>query len=226
MDYAHGWLQSRGVDIMLGKKLISWDASRCIFEDESVLHADLILNCFGGRANSQFLATGSLSKDMDFYLTKSKNIVVNAALQVQGGPIDDGSIFACGDVASPPTGYEKQAFQAECQAEVAAHNILALLLSSERAKLRRYPQDLTMNKSDQMPLVADLSLGPIDGVVVFQDLCIPGPLSAVAKWILEFTKVMQMQGRPLGILIWKIADFVVLFLSAHLLKSKGDPKKL
>ena len=83
-----------------------------------------------------------------------------------------------------------------------------------------------MNKSDQMPLVADVSLGPIDGVVVFQDLCIPGPLSAVAKWILECTKVMQMQGRPLGILIWKIADFVVLFLSAHLLKSKGDPKKL
>lgn len=230
IEYAHRWLQDRGVDIMLGKKLISWDASRCIFEDESVLHADLVMNCFGGRANSQFLATNSIAKhgkNVDFKLTKSQHIVVDTTLQVQGGPIDDGSIFACGDVANPPTGYEKQAFQAECQAEVAAHNILALLLSGERPKiLKKYPQDLTRNKSDQMPLVADLSLGPTDGAVVFQDLCIPGPLSAVAKWVLEFTKVLQMQGRPLGILVWKIADLAVLFLSAYFTKPRGDPKKL
>ena len=221
VEHAMGWLENRGVDIMLGRKLISWDATKCIFEDESVLEADLVLNCFGGRANSQF----SQGKGQDFLLTKGRNIAVGTTLQVQVGPIDDGSIFACGDVASPPTGNEKQAFQAECQAEVAAHNVLALL-SGKRPKLKNYPQDLTRNKSDQMPLVADVSLGPTDGVVVFNELCIPGPLSAVAKWVLEFTKVMQMQERPCGILIWKIADFVVLFLSVHFIRRKGDPKKL
>lgn len=228
MKHAYEWLQKRGVDILLGRKLVSWDTNRCIFQDETVLQADLVLNCFGGRANSKFMAPGSKAthgKHLNFLLTKSQNIVVSTTLQVQSGTIDDGSIFACGDVASPPTGNEKQAFQAECQAEVAAHNILALL-SSERPKLKHYPRDLTKNKSDRMPFVADVSLGPTDGVVVFQDLCIPGPLAAIAKWILEFTKVMQMEGRPLGILIWKVADFVVLFLSAYFIKARGDPKKL
>jgi hypothetical protein len=71
---------------------------------------------------------------------------------------------------------------------------------------------------DQMPLIFVLSLGRYDGMLGFNSICIPGPLAAIVKWILEYTKVMHMAGRPLGKLIWKIGDAVVLFLSRTLIK--------
>ena len=134
------------------------------------------------------------------------------------------SWFACGDVASPPTNDEKQAFQAEMQGKVAAKNVIKLLESESVGTnhhhelqppppplLLRYPQDIA--GSDRIPLVFVLSLGRYDGVLGFNDMCIPGPFAAVVKYILEYTKVSHMRGRMLGKLIWKIGDAVTLFLS-------------
>ena len=134
------------------------------------------------------------------------------------------SWFACGDVANPPTNDEKQAFQAEMQGKVAAKNVIKLLESESvgtnhyhelqpppPALLLRYPQDIA--GSDRIPLVFVLSLGRYDGVLGFNDMCIPGPFAAVVKYILEYTKVSHMRGRMLGKLIWKIGDAVTLFLS-------------
>jgi len=142
------------------------------------------------------------------------------------------SWFACGDVASPPTNDEKQAFQAEMQGKVAAWNAIRLLeadLSSssssnehhqpERAaspRLLRYPRDIA--GADRIPLVFVLSLGKHDGVLGFNNVCLPGPLAAVVKWILEYTKVSHMRGRLLGQLIWKLGDGVTLFLSRTLFR--------
>jgi hypothetical protein len=132
------------------------------------------------------------------------------------------SWFACGDVASPPTNDEKQAFQAEMQGKVAAKNVIKLLESESEVTnhhhelqppppLLRYPQDIA--GSDRIPLVFVLSLGRYDGVLGFNNICIPGPFAAVVKCILEYTKVSHMRGRMLGKLIWKIGDAVTLFLS-------------
>jgi len=60
-------------------------------------------------------------------------------------------------------------------------------------------------------------LGRYDGVLGFNALVIPGPLAAIVKWILEYTKVLDMKGSLLGHLIWKLADAVVLFLSRTLI---------
>jgi hypothetical protein len=150
------------------------------------------------------------------------------------------SWFACGDVASPPTNDEKQAFQAEMQGKVAAKNVIKLLESESEVTnhhhelqpppplLLRYPQDIA--GSDRIPLVFVLSLGRYDGVLGFNDMCIPGPFAAVVKYILEYTKVSHMRGRMLGKLIWKIGDAVTLFSSrtvfppsSSLLSSSSSP---
>ena len=168
--------------------------------------------------------------DSFFSLTSRRNVVVKDTLQLV---VNDGtdseyssscSWFACGDVASPPTNDEKQAFQAEMQGKVAAKNVIKLLESESVGTnhhhelqppppplLLRYPQDIA--GSDRIPLVFVLSLGRYDGVLGFNDMCIPGPFAAVVKYILEYTKVSHMRGRMLGKLIWKIGDAVTLFLS-------------
>jgi hypothetical protein len=110
------------------------------------------------------------------------------------------------------------------QGKVAAKNVIKLLESESvgtnhhhelqppaPALLLRYPQDIA--GSDRIPLVFVLSLGRYDGVLGFNDMCIPGPFAAVVKYILEYTKVSHMRGRMLGKLIWKIGDAVTLFLS-------------
>jgi hypothetical protein len=205
----------------------------------------ILLKCFGNRPNSELVgfspsttttapATSKEKKDdcgSFFSLTRRRNVVVKDTLQLVVNDDTDSeyssscSWFACGDVASPPTNDEKQAFQAEMQGKVAAKNVIKLLeLESEATNhhhelqppppppvLLRYPQDIA--GSDRIPLVFVLSLGRYDGVLGFNDICIPGPFAAVVKYILEYTKVSHMRGRMLGKLIWKIGDAVTLFLS-------------
>ena len=218
--YAHKWLEKRGIRFRLGQKLSSWDETCCVFADGTVLHADVVYNCLGSRPNAEILEAYTPQDISErFLFTRSRNIFVERTLQIRGGPIKDGSIFACGDVANPPSSNEKQAFQAETQGTIAARNVMELCSSSATVpKLKEYPRDVMPDGSDQMPLVADLSLGRFDGIIVFNGICIPGPLAAVLKWILEYTKVLQMQGRLLGKIIWKIADVIVLFAGSYLPK--------
>ena len=124
------------------------------------------------------------------------------------------NVFCCGDVAAPPTEGVKQAFHAEVMGHVAAENVNRL--ASGRPYMR-YPEDATSG-SHQMPLVYVLSLGKWDGIMGFNDLVVPGPLAAVLKWIIEWTKVRQMLGRPVGTLVWIIGDAVTFFLSRTFIK--------
>jgi NADH dehydrogenase FAD-containing subunit len=136
-------------------------------------------------------------------------------------PLPSNDIFVCGDVAAPPTHDEKQAFQAEMQGKLAARNVLQLSSTSSSSSnktaplLYRYPDDIA--GSSHMPLIFVLSLGKYDGVLGFNDLIVPGSLAAIVKWILEYTKVLQMRGDLMGMLIWKLGDAVVLFLSRTLI---------
>jgi NADH dehydrogenase FAD-containing subunit len=221
-DYAHQWLLERGVDLILGEKLQSWNDTSCALQDGTVLQADIVYVCFGNRPNSQLISTSrttaalSTGTSEKFMLNGRRNVMVDSTLRVQGGPIQDGSIFACGDVASPPSNDEKQALQAEIQGKAAARNIILAAMPSSSQNKYRYPEDIA--GSGQMPLVFVLTLGRSDGVLGFNKLCLPGPLAAVFKFILEYTKVLHMLGKPLEKLIWKISDAVVLFLSHTLIK--------
>ncbi|VEU33650.1 unnamed protein product [Pseudo-nitzschia multistriata] len=247
--YAEDWLTRRGAELRLGESLRSWNDRSCTLADGTVLHADVVYVCFGNRPNSEAVgassSSGAASSGREtrafFSLTKRRTVSVRDTLQLCVGPaandgraglgVPDGTgetrsttpWFACGDVASPPTNDEKQAFQAEMQGKVAARNAIRLLESSllpasaaNGARLLRYPLDIA--GADRIPLVFVLSLGRYDGVLGFNHICIPGPLAAVVKWILEYTKVSHMRGRLLGNLVWKIGDAVTLFLSRTVLR--------
>lgn len=242
--YAEDWLSRRGVEIRLSENLKSWNDRGCVLADGTVLHADVVYVCFGNHPNSKMVEVSSLKttvtseekKDNDhafFSLTKRRNILVKDTLQLVINGVDPEcssscSWFACGDVASPPTNDQKQAFQAEMQGKVAAKNVIKMFESSKATKqelhpqLFRYPQDISC--SDHIPLVFVLSLGRYDGVLGFNNMCITGPFAAVVKYILEDTKVSHMRGRTLGKLIWKIGDAVTLFISRYvILPSSSSP---
>jgi NADH dehydrogenase FAD-containing subunit len=248
-NYAQQWLSDRGVKFLLGQKLSSWNDTSCTLDDGTVLEADIVYVCFGSRPNSTPMNTplfdhiGNQSSLSSLFTLKDRQtVLVKDTLQVvphkrplhmsssSTSWLDDGTIFACGDVATPPTNDEKQAFQAEMQGKVAATNVVRLLMMSDCAagtttasrptmELQRYPQDIAGSK--RTPLVFVLSLGRYDGVVGFNNLSFPGPVAAIIKWILEYTKVLHMQGDFLGKVIWKIGDELALFLSRTLIPASG-----
>jgi apoptosis-inducing factor 2 len=234
-DYAQRWLEQRGVTLKLGQPLQSWTDKTCTLQDGTMLKADMVYVCFGNKPNSEVAQQQQLCS-----LTDRKFIAVKDTLQVVSALNNDdddssagvlSSILVCGDVASPPTNDQKQALQAEIQGKLAACNVLQLASSTNntiKKNLLRYPDDFA--GSSQMPLIFVLSLGRYDGVLGFNALVIPGPLAAIVKWILEYTKVLDMKGSLLGHLIWKLADAVVLFLSRTLIvpvqaTSSSTPKQ-
>jgi NADH dehydrogenase FAD-containing subunit len=268
-DYAFQWLQKNGVNVLLGQSLLSWNDTSCTLTDGTALEADIVYVCFGNRPNSQPMTTmkttttatdSSIPSTPLPVLTGGKYVEVGATLQVQATttsssrttttttttttPFEDGCIFACGDVANPPSNNEKQAFQAEMQGKLAARNVVRMMMMMQQSSslsttsssssssssstrsasmtdninvnnnkkgLYQYPQDL--GETDLLPQIFVLSLGPYDGILGFNTVLIPGPLAAIVKWILEYTKVLHMRGEVLGMGIWMIGDAIVLFLN-------------
>lgn len=203
--YAAQWLTNHGVKLLLGKFLDSWDERSCKLRDGTVLKADMVYVCFGDRPNSQYAPASA-------QYNQRRNIIVEDTLQVSGKGAR-GDVFACGDVATPPTEANKQAFHAEVQGQLAAMNVIR---KDGRLRLLTYPDGIA--HASKMPLIFILSLGRYDGVLGLNDLVMSGPITAVLKWGLEFTKVMQMQGKPMGRIIWSLADEVVLYISRTLIK--------
>lgn len=211
-DYAEKWLKSKGVKVLLGQRLEKWDAKSCTLQNGKVLKADLVFVCFGGKPNSGSLVLkndalnnvkGSAPPPVQ--LDRRRFVKVDSFLRVEGRR----NVFCCGDVATPPAEGFKQAFHAEAQGHVAGENVKRLATGRP---FMQYPRDAASG-SHQMPMVYVLSLGKWDGVIGFNSLSVPGPLAAVLKWVIEWTKVRQMLGRPVGTLIWKIGDTVTYYIS-------------
>jgi NADH dehydrogenase FAD-containing subunit len=216
-EYAERWMRSHGVRLVLGQMLETWDDKSCKLKNGKVLRADLVFVCFGDKPNSSPLTNASGKKGNigngsppPVKFDPKRCVKVDAFLRAEGRR----NVFCCGDVSAPPTEGVKQGFHAEVQGHLAAENVIRLA-SGQRFK--RYPEDAA-NGSDLMPLVYVLSLGKWDGVIGFNSLCIPGPLAPIVKWIIEWTKVRQMLGRPIGTLIWKFGDAITFFLSKHFLR--------
>ena len=160
-EYAAKWLHTHGVRLMLGQFLDSWDETSCKLKDGTVLHADIVYVCFGDRPNSQCAATASNANTdssssavpVDARLDRRKCLIVSDTLQLSTAN-NHGCIFACGDVATPPTEGNKQAFHAETQGILAGRNVVRL---DQQRKLQKYPDDIA--GASQMPLIFILSLG-------------------------------------------------------------------
>ena len=67
------------------------------------------------------------------------------------------------------------------------------------------------------PRIFCVSLGKHDGALAFNSLVLTGVLPAVAKRLIEWTKVAAMAERPAGILFWTLADWLAVALTRTLL---------
>jgi apoptosis-inducing factor 2 len=220
-EYAEKWLKDKGVRLVLGQKLETWDTKSCTLQNGQVLKADLVHVCFGDKPNSACLKNDTRSTALtngdkgvkatppSVQLDRRNCVKVDGFLRVEGRQ----NVFSCGDVATPPTEGFKQAYHAEAMGHIAGENIKRLATGRPFV---RYPEDAAAG-SDQMPMVYVLSLGKWDGVIGFNSLCIPGPLAALVKWVIEWTKIRQMLGRPVGLIIWKFGDVATTLISKHIL---------
>jgi len=210
-QHVERWFRNRGVELFLGQPLEKWDDCSCTTKDGQVIQADVVFVCFGMRCNSQCISGG----DMHGCLGPRKEVRVDDYLRIEGRPC----AFAVGDVMAHPSGEIKQAYYAEMNGAVAAQNVLR---HARGKPLLRYPEDFA--GASVMPLVYVVSLGRYDGSLGFNRLVINGPFAALMKWFIEWTKMRQMEGRPIGLLIWTIADAITIFLSRTCLKpaAKGS----
>jgi len=208
IQHVERWLVDKGVELVLGQKIDRSDDRSCTMADGRVIEADLIYVCFGMRCNSQCVAEGELSKS----LGPRKEVRVNEFLQLNGQP----RVFAIGDVMAHPSGEIKQAYYAEMNGLAAGRNVLRHMRGQA---LLKYPDDIA--GAPIMPLVYIVSLGRYDGSLGFNSVVINGPIAALMKWFIEWTKMRQMERRPVGQLVWHLCDAVTFFLSRYLMQPRA-----
>lgn len=204
-QHCRQWFEDRGVELVLGEPLEKWNDTSCTTKAGRVISAGAVYVCFGSRCNSQSVAEGSMSR----CLGARKDVQVNEHLQVDGMP----NVFAVGDVMAHPAKEIKQAYYAELNGDAAATNVIR---HSRNEHLEKYPDAFV--GASASPLVYVVSLGRYDGCLGFNEVVVNGMLAALMKWILEWTKVREMEGRPIGRLIWWVGDAVTFFLSRHVCK--------
>eukprot|EP00929_Paragymnodinium_shiwhaense_P119473 TRINITY_DN9137_c0_g1_i2.p1 TRINITY_DN9137_c0_g1~~TRINITY_DN9137_c0_g1_i2.p1 ORF type:complete len:483 (-),score=86.73 TRINITY_DN9137_c0_g1_i2:388-1779(-) len=200
IDHTEAWFRARGVELLLDTKLERWDTRSCTTKDGRVLEADLVFVCFGLKCNSQSVQSGDLAG----CLSQRKEVQVNEFLQLESHP----HIFAAGDVMINPSREIKQAYYAEMNGKLAAKNIIRL---ASKEQLLRFPDD--MAGAPIMPLVYVVSLGRYDASLGFNQIVVNGLLASLMKWIIEWTKVCQLEGRPIGHLVWVVGDAITFLLS-------------
>lgn len=113
-------------------------------------------------------------------------------------------VFAIGDCSSAPSHSMKMAYNAELQGTVAGANIADRILHGAETQLRAFP--ISLSHVLPPPRLVCCSLGPRDGVLVFNDLCVSGLTAAFAKWLIERSKLGQYRGGWAATALWKIGE--------------------
>jgi predicted DCC family thiol-disulfide oxidoreductase YuxK len=117
-----------------------------------------------------------------------------------------------GDVAAHPSRELKVGHTAELNAHVAAANVAR---AAKGAPLLPYPHGAV--GASLSPRVYAISLGAYDGVVAMNGVVLRGAVAALAKRIIEWSKVAACEERPVGIWLWRVADSFTAWLSRTLL---------
>merc|ERR1719498_1699778 len=86
--------------------------------------------------------------------------------------------------------------------------------------LLHYPEGVT--GAATTPVVYDISLGKYDATLGFNWLVLHGSIPAVGKWLLEWTKVAAVEGRPVGRLFWAVADAATFVLGRTIIRSQAS----
>eukprot|EP00566_Odontella_aurita_P013754 CAMPEP_0113580572 /NCGR_PEP_ID=MMETSP0015_2-20120614/30764_1 /TAXON_ID=2838 /ORGANISM="Odontella" /LENGTH=455 /DNA_ID=CAMNT_0000484809 /DNA_START=129 /DNA_END=1496 /DNA_ORIENTATION=- /assembly_acc=CAM_ASM_000160 len=218
-DYCKHWLETNGIEIVLGTSLKAIDEKSVTFQDGSKQFADLIFKCVGAAPASGFLKAEQ-SGDLAKVLSGPKgSVVANDHLQVEGFD----NIFCAGDVCYHSSSNElKLAHTAHVNGSLVALNVLRLVRGQSNSLLS-YPHGLYGN--DKTPKIYNVSLGKYDSSLGFNSLMIHGVLPAVVKWLIEWTQVAAAANRPVGKLFWIVADWVSFFLGRTIFlpsKSKAE----
>ena len=208
-DHTENWFKERNTKLVLGEVLDKIDGQGCTTKAGDRITADVVFVCFGMKCNTTAVANG----DMSATLNSRGSIVVNNYLQVTDFP----HVFACGDAMSHPANEIKQAYYAEMNGAAAAGNILSMMRGNP---LQKYPESIA--GASISPLVYVVSLGRYDGSLGFNNIVLNGSVAALVKWVLEWTKIKQMEERPIGMAVWAFGDAMTFFLSRTLVK----PSKL
>jgi len=175
----------------------------------------VVYDCRGnGATNAESLFAGDgMCRGLD---TKGR-VLVDSTLRCVVG---DGHLFAAGDAMHLSSCSDlKLGHTAELNADVVAENIRHLArnpaASAVTSHLESYPQAAV--GAPVAPRVFCVSLGAAHGVLVFNSLVLDGVLAAIAKPILEWTKIAACAERPVGIYFWKMGDAVANWISRTIL---------
>lgn len=147
----------------------------------------------------------------------------------------DDRIFAAGDVveltfgvgsavttaSSGPYGKKtnrpsvRNAHLAESQAELVATNIKKLVTPmnhTSNSSLWKYPSDVFYG-AQHAPLLACVSLGPNNGIIIFNDLVLGGfffgVLGGFVKYVIERSKMAEIKQKKWGRAFWALGHVVV-----------------
>lgn len=207
-QYATKWLQSRGAILRLSTSLKNIGLDNVELADRSVIQADIVFKCMGSPPNVGFLR----KSDLRDALTGPKGAVeVNDHLQVLGHE----TIYCAGDMMYHARSNEvKLGHTAEVNSHLCAGNILRAASGMKPTLV--YPNDVVGNSVT--PFIYCVSLGKYDATLGFNGLVLNGPLFSIVKWVIEWSKVMAMQKKIIGVWFWLFGDFVANLLSRTVLQ--------
>jgi hypothetical protein len=146
----------------------------------------------------------------------------------------DGRVFAIGDVAAHEYPEPALAHTSEKHAAAVACSVQRLVAAGVYSTgsqasaadgigcLVAYPSGLS--GTDDAPLITAVSLGTYNAMLAFNTLQITNQLGlllgAVAKYVLERTKVWQLQNWLVGVWLWYIGDHAVMLINRWLLRPR------
>jgi len=140
-------------------------------------------------------------------------LIVNDHLQLKGFA----NIFAMGDVMTHASNEIKLGHTAEVNAHLVVDNLQRLEL---KRPLLSYPYGVVGARCT--PRVYCISLGKYDASLGFNWLIVNGPIAAIFKWLLEWTKVMACREAPIGVFFWAVADKMSNFIGKYLIKTQDS----
>jgi NADH dehydrogenase FAD-containing subunit len=210
----------------------------------STVEADLVIDCtnkfaeYTGQMSKPHATVPSMHHDNLQPYDESGFVEVNDHLQTTVDPF----VFAAGDVIKHKNGVGfastsrvgglfatrtqnpllRNAHLAESQGELAAMNILELLNNREtvaaplKVQNQRYSYPEDIFGSREVPLLACVSLGPRDGIVVFNNFVFGGiffgVVSAMVKFMIERSKISEIRNENMGRMFWGFAHVVSNFI--------------
>jgi NADH dehydrogenase FAD-containing subunit len=213
--YAMEWFQAHGVRVLLGARMAAVgstspgspttdtsspkDPASETFRSECGTHqlqdVGAVFWCTGAQPRTGIVRDSPALGPK--CLTPSGFVRVDESMRVTGTT----KIWALGDIADHP--YEKQGYMAELTAEVAAANITNSLKAKPGKELR-FPEDLFWPRKIP-PTILAISLGPKDGLLIFNALVLYGLIARFAKGFVNVSKLAQICGQSWGLAVWWVA---------------------